>query len=505
MPATDRAPQYAKDERQRLLDEWRQQGLGIDEIARRFRCRYKVGALIAYRWANDLTQLEVANRYSRQFLGADAHLAPQRISEYERWPRELGGREPPLTVLQGLAVIYHTTVDRLAVAVLHDRALGQHALPRVADRGGLDALDRQPGRAGVGAEHRQEVSGTLGQTLDQWDELMRRRTLLAYAGATAAAVLVPGLPVAPPRLPAGTDPSQAYGELAALTATYRQLDGLLGPTAVYPQVISHHRRLAAWEYQVRGQPQWPQVARLATDASILLAWLHFDLERYPDAAELYRQATEIAGALGDVSLQAFLVGRMSRTLSECGQHQEALAFAAQAAGLADTKAAPLVRSWLAVTRAYVAACLGDERACRTDLQTAHALLDRADSQPPGPYIGFYGHPYLDKWTGHALLRLAERKGAALAEGRAVLDQALDRWSTVDVRESGEVLAACASARLAQREVDEAAGLAVRAYDIATATSSLRVLRHVAEFRRQLDPYRDTPAVQALDQRMLASQ
>jgi hypothetical protein len=73
---TEWPPQYAKDERQRLLAEWRRQGLGVDQIARRFRLEYNVGALTAYRWANDLTQLEVANAYSERFLGADERLFP---------------------------------------------------------------------------------------------------------------------------------------------------------------------------------------------------------------------------------------------------------------------------------------------------------------------------------------------------------------------------------------------------------------------------------------------
>jgi len=62
MPATGRAPQYAKDERQRLLDEWRQQGLDVDEIAGRFRAATRLGALTANRWPNDLTQLGAASR-----------------------------------------------------------------------------------------------------------------------------------------------------------------------------------------------------------------------------------------------------------------------------------------------------------------------------------------------------------------------------------------------------------------------------------------------------------
>jgi hypothetical protein len=128
---TDRAPQSAKDECQRLLAGWRRHGLGVDQIAHRFRLEYDVGALTAYRWANDLTQLEVANVYSERFLDADERLFPQRISEFEKWPREHGGREPPLSVLERLAVLYHTATDRLVAAVLSDTTNDDDAMQPV--------------------------------------------------------------------------------------------------------------------------------------------------------------------------------------------------------------------------------------------------------------------------------------------------------------------------------------------------------------------------------------
>jgi hypothetical protein len=135
-------------------------GLGVDRIARRFRLEYGVGALTAYRWANDLTQLEVANAYSERFLGADERLFPQRVSEFEKWPRERGGREPPLSVLERLAVLYHTTVDRLIAAVLSVKALDDDAMQQpvglmplvdaaVADEGQLPSQPQgSPGSGG---------------------------------------------------------------------------------------------------------------------------------------------------------------------------------------------------------------------------------------------------------------------------------------------------------------------------------------------------------------------
>jgi hypothetical protein len=150
----------------------------------------------------------------------------------------------------------------------------------------------------------------------------------------------------------------------------------------------------------------------------------------------------------------------------------------------------------------VHACLGDESSCREALDTASALAGQQTGAPP-PYLAFYGEPYLNKWRGHALLALAEHKAAhaASSEGRAAIDHALAAWSGGDVRESGEVLVAAARARVAQREVEEAARLAASAHDVASATGSPRIMRYVTGISRELRPWLSTKAVAELGDRL----
>jgi len=124
--------------------------------------------------------------------------------------------------------------------------------------------------------------------------------------------------------------------------------------------------------------------------------------------------------------------------------------------------------------------------------------------PLPPYLAFFGQPYLGKWSGHALLALAEHKVTrAAAEGRTAIDQALASWSQADVRESGEVLAAAASAHLASEEIGEAARLAGRASQVAVAVGSPRIMRYVTGLRRRMGPWRDSKDVRALDEQLLA--
>lgn len=352
----------------------------------------------------------------------------------------------------------------------------------------------------VGAHSGGQSGGTLPDVLQAWDELMQRRAF--FLGAGAAGVLA----LAPYRLadPAPGDLDEAVAASAELIACCRRLDGVLGPGAVYGLVTEHQRRLAGWLRDARTADAWRQVAAVTADAGILLAWLSFDLDHFDDAAAQYRQCSELARGLDDVDLRAFLAGRMSRTLSECGRHADALVFADAAGRIAGTAASYALRSWLAVTRGYVHACLGPdhERSCRADLEAAAWLLSRAE-EPRPPYLAFFGEPYLDKWSGHALLALAEHKvTAAVAEGLAAIDQALASWSQADVRESGEVLAAAASARLAGGEIGEATRLAGRAFQVAGATGSPRIMRYVTGLRRRMEPWRDSGEVRALDEQLL---
>lgn len=332
---------------------------------------------------------------------------------------------------------------------------------------------------------------------------MRRRDLFTITGTTAITAMLPDLPNMNSLSPAFGNP-ELYKTYAQLTQTYRALDNLLGPYTVYGQAADHHQRLTSWLHQAQNSQERKNLAELATDASDLLAWLCFDLERYDQAASLYQQAAGFARIHDDVSQQAYLVGRMSRTLSECERHDHALTFADEAVRLAGSKAAPSVRSWLAATRAYVHASLGNELACRSDLDTATALLspgNKGSTADKPDYISFYGPDHLHKWTGHSLLKLGERKATAVGEGRHAIDHAFDIWSRGAVRASAEVLTARAAARLAQREIPEAARLTGQAYGIATQTRSPRNMRHVWNLRRQLRPYRDTHAVRELDEQI----
>lgn len=479
-------PLSRRRERAQLTELLRTQGMSWVEMADVLGSRYQVNARVALRLAHGWSQRQAAEAWNHRWPN-DLKTA-KNFSYWETWP--ISGHAPSLVTLDKLAQLYECSVADLLVDVSDYRHLD--------DARGFEAGTSRRDTGGRG-DH-EGASPTLDDVRDLWDRLLRRRDFLAGAGASAAATLLGGQVSNLGRSAPAID--AAIEGQAALTANYWHLEGLLGPKTVFAQALDHHRLLTSWLRQAGDDEAWQQVAELAANAGVLLGWLHFDLEQYDQAAVVYRRTLDIADELSDVDLQAFLTGRMSRTLSECERHTEALVFAELAGRVGSSGATPAVRSWLSATRAYVHACLGDERASRADLDRAYDLLDEADGDPPPTYIAFYGKPNLHKWAGHTLLRLAEHRAAAPREGRSVIDQALAMWPSSGVRESGEVLVAGASARLAEREIDEAVRLTSRAYDIAAHTGSPRVLRHVTSLRQRMTPYRQTRAVRALDEHLL---
>lgn len=347
------------------------------------------------------------------------------------------------------------------------------------------ALDKALGAGGrlvfLAEAQRQRSSGqTVQAAFDVADDLLRewddvwRRDFLKNAG-TAGAVLATGLsrPGAGGATAGGRDLMDAH---VALRAVHGRLDNLRGADAVYTQAVDHHRQVLAWHATAATTAERQQIAALAADTGGFVGFLSYDLGKAEAAAAHYRDAATHARQAGDLSSCINLLGQLSRILTDQGHHQRALALTDGAVHLGGTRAHPAVRSWLHAVRAHHHACLADARSARTDLTAAWKLLEYADDGETPPYIGYLNAAELNKWTGHAAVRLAPSTPSLLGTGLKALEEARAAWPATSVRGSAEVLAASARIHAARGDQDTAADFAAQAVAIATRTGSARNLR-----------------------------
>ena len=281
------------------------------QVAGVLRRRYGVNARAALRMAHGWSQPDAAAAWNRQW--PDDLKTAKSFSYWETWP--VSGHAPSLASLDRLAKLYECSISDL-LADLSDYGRPSDATPPELD-----------------------------EVRKVWDRSIGRRHFLTGVGVSMVATLA-GTAVR------GAGPAQAseigdgLAAHAALTASYWRLEGAFGPSTVYAQALDHHRVLNDWLAQTSAPRLWRQVADLTANAGVLLGWLLFDLEQYDHAARTYRHTLDIADELEDADLRAFVIGRMSRTLSECERHDEALTLADHAERQAK-HGAPAVRSWLA--------------------------------------------------------------------------------------------------------------------------------------------------------------
>ena len=97
---------FRQRRRQRIRDQL-DQGATRKQIAREFAATYRVGRLLAFRWAYDLTLLEAAAGYNDAADDAEAPMSPSTLSRYETWPHGTHSIPPRVGVLQTFAQVYH--------------------------------------------------------------------------------------------------------------------------------------------------------------------------------------------------------------------------------------------------------------------------------------------------------------------------------------------------------------------------------------------------------------
>jgi tetratricopeptide (TPR) repeat protein len=475
MPA-DREPQYAKHQRQRQRQTWLEQGLDIDQIAHRFRQRYNVGALTAYRWANSQSQLDLANTYSERFLDPDQRLYPQRVSEYEKWPHEHGGREPPLSVLERFAILYHTSPTRLITAVLKDTRPDEEAMSQ-ADQGALARV-----ADGAGADERQPASELQGWPAAGGPEEPEHDLLDRLALEVR---------------PATADPAKVE-YLEQVTAIHRKLYHSSTPSELIDALRGHLSAVIAALRSTERTTMRRRLASIAGETAGHVAWLSYDLNHDRGAARYYMISAGAMRQAGNPALDAYVQGFKSQVRSSRGEFEQARLLAEGASRKAARSGTATLRSWLWGLRGRALAELGDAAGCVAALKHAEKAIGQARPEEDPPWLDVFDPARFSVLAGSCYRKLGQTEPA-----QELLQDALSQIGPRPSRRRSAALLELASVELDRGDLERACRLAGAALEILSRVGSLAGVERVVQIRSAVDTRGGTPALADLDEQFAA--
>lgn len=276
---------------------------------------------------------------------------------------------------------------------------------------------------------------------------------------------------------------------AALRAVLVDSDSRLGAAWVLPTVGHQLAVIAELRRNVRGRLH-DQLLSTESRWAEFAGWLSDDFGD-PAAGERWlSRSLALAQEAGDRDFAAFLFARMAQPAAGSDREQDRILGLAQAASRVGTTH-PYVQAFATLQRAHGHAFAGQTRAFEAAVDQARGLVGRrpVSADDLGSFCTI---PYVMAQEAEGWLRLGRPRAAARRFG-----DALAMWPASYQRERGLYLSRAAAAHVADREPDQAATLALQAWELADVTRSSRVARQVVAVGRQLPQFGHRPATARL--------
>jgi tetratricopeptide (TPR) repeat protein len=522
-----------KQQREQLVGSLRAEGKSWVEVAEALRQRYRFNARVALRYAHGWSQREASDEWNKRW--PDELKTFKMFSYWETWPGTTG-HAPTFDNLGKLAELYECAVSDLLVDLPDFRHLDTTSsaqttalvLPKLEAEfvvpgdlavwatatgiqlpdtfvallmqhlGSLVLPDRE---ARIKPGDRDRAYHQLVQFLRSWAHSMDRRDVLRLlAWAASVASVFPATAgdeherVASVLSASSRVDAQTIEHIEAVLWHCRQQDYALGPQAVLTTVLAQRDLACAL------MPDCPDVLRprmlsVLSEASRQAGWLSFDLKQFDHAGYYYEDARALAHEAEDTGLGAFVLCEMSSLATWQGKPRIGIDHAVAAGQWADCTGDVRLRAYTADVAARAYAADGQRDACLTALDTAHSALTRADDNVPS--YTTYNEADCISIRGGCHLELGEPDRAVFyrRQGLEVMDRSFSRDLAMTTIGLGEAYVQC-------DEIDEAARLLGDAGEIAAGHSSVRLIERLVQARAGMQPWRDTVAVRALDERLV---
>jgi len=361
--------------------------------------------------------------------------------------------------------------------------------------------------SGVGLLFSPTVTGAIEQVCELWRSDVGRRDFLSGSSVAASALVEPsrdwlinGADQAVARNAGARVGDSDVDAIVAMTAALTDLDHRFGSGHVRPVVVHYLNSVVAGllsgSYRESvGRRLFAAVARLTE----LAGYMAVDTGQPGLAQRYYIQALRLSQASGDRGYGGYvLAASMSHLAAQLGNPREIAQLARAAQEGARGQVPPRAQAMFCAAEARGHALMGDTRAFQTVAGQALASLDRAgDSNNDDPdWIAHFDQAYLSDELAHCARDLGHGDDAARHASAA-----LDGHPETRTRRRAIGLLLLASARVQQREVEEACRTGQQAVDLLAGLRSSRGAEYLDDLWLRLDPYGAEPAVREFGTRM----
>jgi tetratricopeptide (TPR) repeat protein len=378
-------------------------------------------------------------------------------------------------VLERLAVLYHTTTDRLVAAVLGDTATGDDAMQQPVGRmtsadvaaGGEPQLWSQPqGWPASGG------SQSLGHDLlDRLavGERMRR----------------------------SVDPTKVE-RLEAVTAIHRELYHSSSPAELLDAVRGHLSVVILALRNTERSSLRRRLASIAAETAGHVAWLCHELNDDHGATRYYAISGMAIHQADDPGLDAYVQGFKSQVWYRRGDVEQARLLAESASRKAARSGGATLRSWLWTLRGQALAQLGDAAGCAAALTKAETAIGRARPEQDPPWMDAF-----DPGRFAALAGSCYRTLGHLQAAEELLRLAMTQLDPSGARRRGMVLLELALVEVDKGDLERACRLAGEALQALARIGSLAGVHQVGQFRSVVERRGGTLALADLDEQFAA--
>ncbi|MFE3198394.1 helix-turn-helix domain-containing protein [Embleya sp. NPDC059237] len=271
----------------------------------------------------------------------------------------------------------------------------------------------------------------------------------------------------------------------------RRMDDVVGGTDLYPVIATE---LADTLRVLREGAYTDETGRalltVGAELAQLAGWVASDLGMHAQAERDYLAGVRLAHGAGDRPLAANLLSTLSYQMANTGREAEAVLVARSAEAGGRREATADVRALLLERVAWAHARADQPRECDRALGAADDAFERGrpgDEEPEWVY--WLNRNEMDVMAGRCYTELRRPLRA-----EPLLRGAVDRYDARHTREVSLYLSWLAEAYLQAREVDEAAGIAMRVLDIAAGIDSARSHARLSLLADRLARHESVPSV-----------